>query len=158
MSFFDYVIGSIDDGVATLTGYVTHEVKKDNLVELVSRVQGVREIQNQIEVLPVSGFDDRLRASLARQIYLSGLLPHMRNAGPVHIIVDHLRVTLAGTVFSEVEKRQAEHLARLTFGVLSVQNNLDVELNDEDTEATAVGNPIASGAARSTPSRSVPHE
>ncbi len=127
-SIFDYVNGSIDDGVVTLTGYVTHEVKKDNMVELVSRVQGVREIQNQIEVLSVSGFDDQLRASLARQIYGNVLTPHMRNAAPLHIIVDHLRVTLAGTVFSEVEKRQAEHIARQTFGVLSVQNNLDVEL------------------------------
>ena len=124
---FDYVDGWIDDGVVTLTGYVTHEYKAGKMVELVSRVQGVREIQNQIEVLPVSSFDDRLRASLARHIYGDVLTPHVRIAAPVHIIVDNLRVTLAGTVFSEVEKRQAEHGARQTFGVLSVQNNLEVQ-------------------------------
>ena len=124
---FDYVDGWIDDGVVTLTGYVTHEYKAGRMVELVSRVQGVREIQNQIEVLPVSSFDDRLWASLARHIYGDVLTPHVRIAAPVHIIVDNLHVTLAGTVFSEVEKRQAEHGARQTFGVLSVQNNLEVQ-------------------------------
>ena len=124
---FDYVDGWIDDGVVTLTGYVTHEYKAGKMVELVSRVQGVREIQNQIDVLPVSSFDDQLRASIARHIYGDVLTPHTRIAAPVHIIVDNLHVTLAGTVFSEVEKRQAEHGARQTFGVLSVQNNLEVQ-------------------------------
>ena len=124
---FDYVDGWIDDGVVTLTGYVTHEYKAGKMVELVSRVEGVREIQNQIDVLPVSSFDDQLRARIARHIYGDVLTPHMRIAAPIHIIVDSLRVTLAGTVFSEVEKRQAEHLARRTFGVLSVQNNLEVQ-------------------------------
>ena len=124
---FDYVDGWIDAGVVTLTGYVTHEYKAGQMVELVSRVQGVREIQNQIDVLPVSSFDDQLRARIARHIYGDVLTPHMRIAAPIHIIVDSLRVTLAGTVVSEVEKRQAEHLARQTFGVLSVQNNLEVQ-------------------------------
>ncbi len=125
---FDYVDGWIDDGVVTLTGYVTQGYKAGEMVELVSRVQGVREIQNQIDVLPISSFDDQLRASLARHIYGDVLTPHTRIAAPVHIIVDSLHVTLAGTVFSEVEKRQAEHGARQTVGVLSVQNNLEVKL------------------------------
>ncbi len=155
---FDYVDSSIDDGVVTLTGYATDEYKAGNMVELVSRVQGVREIQNRIKVLPVSGFDDQLRASLARRIYGRVFTPHVRTAAPLHIVVDHLRVTLAGTVFSEVEKWQAEHIARLTFGVLSVQNNLGVELNDEEPRVTAVGTPVASSATQSTPSWSLPHE
>ena len=125
---FDYVNGWIDDGVVALTGYVTHKYKAGKMVELVSRVQGVREIQNQIEALPVSSFDDQLRARIARRIYGNVLTPHVRIAAPLHIIVNNLRVTLAGTVFSEVEKRQAEHIARQTFGVLSLQNNLEVEL------------------------------
>ncbi len=125
---FDYVGGSIDDGVVTLTGYVTNEYKAGKMVELVSRVEGVREIQNQIEVLPVSSFDDQLRVSIATQIYGDVLMPHMRIRARLHIIVDHLRVTLVGTVFSEVEKRRAEHIARQIPGVLSLQSNLEVEL------------------------------
>ena len=123
---FDYVDGWIDDGVVTLTGYVTHEYKAGRMAELASRVQGVREVQNQIDVLPTSSFDDQLRAGLARRIYGDVLTPHTRTAAPVHIIVDSLHVTLTGTVFSEVEKRHAEHVARQTVGVLSVQNNLAV--------------------------------
>ena len=125
---FDYVSGGIDDGVVTLTGYVTDQYKAGEMAELVSRVQGVKEIQNQIEVLPVSSFDDQLRASIARRLYGDVLMPHVTIAAPLHIIVDNLHVTLAGTVFSEVEKRRAGHIARLTFGVLSVQNNLKIEL------------------------------
>ena len=123
---FDYLDGGIDDGVVTLTGFVTSEYKAGKMVELVSRVLGVREIQNQIEVLPASTFDDELRARIARQIYGNVLLPHVSTAAPVHIIVNHLHVTLAGTVVSEVEKLGAEISARQVFGVLSVQNDLRI--------------------------------
>ena len=125
---FDYVDGGIDDGVVTLTGYVTHEYKAGKMVELVSRVSGVREIQNQIEVLPASTFDNGLRVRIARQIYGNVLRPHVSTAAPVHIIVNRLHVTLAGTVLSGVEQLKAETSARHVFGVLSVQNNLKTEL------------------------------
>ena len=49
---FDSVDGWIDGGVVALSGYVTHRYKADRVALLVSRVHGVREIQNQIEVLP----------------------------------------------------------------------------------------------------------
>ena len=68
------------------------------------------------------------------------------------------RVTLAGTVFSEVEEWQAEHIARQTFRVLSVQNSLDIEPNDGEPRVTAVGTPLSSSAMKSTPSWSSPHE
>ena len=106
---------------------MTHADKAGKMVELVSRVQGVTEIQNRIGVLPASSFDDRLRASVARQLYGNLLMPHVTTAAPVHIVVDHRRVTLAGTVFSEVERRQAEHIVRQAFGVLSVQNDLEID-------------------------------
>ena len=66
---FDYVGGSVADGVVVLTGAVTHEYKASKMAEFVSRVEGVKEIQNQIEVLPVSTLDNRLRVELARNIY-----------------------------------------------------------------------------------------
>ena len=55
--------------------------KAGKMVELVSRVEGVREIQNQIEALPVSSSDDQLRAHIARQIYGNVLMPHMKIPG-----------------------------------------------------------------------------
>ena len=126
---FDYVGGSVEDGVVALTGYVTHEYKASKMVEFVSRVEGVQEIQNQVEVLPVSAFDDRLRVSLATNIYGNPLFWNdaTRLDPPVRIIVANLHVTLSGVVFSEVEKRVAADIVRQTPGVLSFQNNLEIE-------------------------------
>ena len=126
---FDYVAGSVEDGVVALTGYVTHDYKASKMVEFVSRVAGVKEIQNQVEVLPVSALDDRLRVSLATNIYGNPLFWNdaTRLVPPVHIIVDSLHVTLSGVVFSEVEKRVAADIVRQTPGVLSFQNTLEIE-------------------------------
>ena len=126
---FDYVGGWVDDGVVALTGYVTHEYKASQMVAFVSRVKGVKEIQNQVEVLPSSTFDDRLRVSLATNIYGNQLFWNdaTRLVPPVHIIVANLHVTLSGVVFSEVEKRVAADIVRQTPGVLSFQNNLEIE-------------------------------
>ncbi len=126
---FDYVDGWVEDGVVALTGYVTHEYKASQMVEFVSRVNGVKEIQNQVEVLPSSTLDDRLRVNLATNIYGNQLFWNYatRLVPPVHIIVANLHVTLSGVVFSEVEKRVAADIARQTPGVLSFQNNLVIE-------------------------------
>src|SRR5688500_8338780 len=66
---FDTVSASIDNGVVTLTGKVTMPYKVDDLTRRVSRVAGVTSVVNQIEVLPVSRFDDELRLRIARAIY-----------------------------------------------------------------------------------------
>ena len=125
---FDYVGGSVEDGVVALTGYVTHGYKASKMVEFVSRVEGVQEIQNQIEVLPLSALDNRLRVSLATNIYGNELFwtDATRQVPPVRIIVDNLHVTLSGVVVSEVEKRVAADIVQQTPGVLSFQNNLEI--------------------------------
>ena len=125
---FDYVDGWVDDGVVALTGYVTHGYKASKMVEFVSRVKGVKEIQNQIEVLPLSALDNRLRVSLATNIYGNELFwtDATRQVPPVRIIIDNLHVTLSGVVVSEVEKRVAADIVRQTPGVLSFQNNLEI--------------------------------
>jgi len=126
---FDYVGGSVDDGVVALTGYVTHEYKASKMVEFVSRVKGVKEIQDQIEVLPAFALDDRLRIDLAMNIYGDPLFWNYATqlVPPVRIIVNDRHVILVGVVFSEVEKRVAEDIVRQTVGVRSVQNHLEVE-------------------------------
>jgi osmotically-inducible protein OsmY len=48
----------------------------------------------------------------------------------VHIVVERGNVTLTGTVFSEVERRKAEAIARGTFSVMSVTNKLRIERED----------------------------
>jgi osmotically-inducible protein OsmY len=48
----------------------------------------------------------------------------------VHVIVERGNVTLTGAVFSEVERRKAEAIARGTFSVMSVTNKLRIERED----------------------------
>ena len=57
------------DGVVTLTGKVTMPYKRNDIEKRVAKVDGVREVRDEITVLPVSQFDDELRYRIARSIY-----------------------------------------------------------------------------------------
>jgi osmotically-inducible protein OsmY len=117
-----------NEGVVTLGGYVTMGFKKTELEERVGKVEGVRELKSQIQVLPASPNDDRLRDVLFERIYGSELFMGyaQRSNPPIHIIVERGNVTLTGAVRSNAEKRQAESIVRSTFGVQQVTNRLAV--------------------------------
>jgi hyperosmotically inducible periplasmic protein len=124
-TIFDDVRASVDAGVVTLTGKVTMPYKRTDLENRIARVEGVRQVINRIEVLPVSTFDDELRHRIARAIYGNPSFWHyaaMANP-PIHIVVDRGRVTLTGVVASEVEKMLARSIAT-GFGEFSVTNEL----------------------------------
>lgn len=131
--FDDVSVRLADNGVAVLTGKVTMPFKKDDIGRLVSRVQGVNTVQNDISVLPVSPFDDELRHRISRAIYGNSAFWHyaaMANP-PIHIVVENGRVTLAGVVQNNVERMLARSLAT-TFGAFSVKNDLktDAEMKE----------------------------
>jgi hyperosmotically inducible protein len=133
-TIFDSVHASVDEGVVTLTGKVTMPFKSNDIARRVSKVEGVREVQNQIEVLPVSIHDDELRYRIARSIYGNSSFWNyaaMVNP-PIHVIVERGHVTLEGVVNSNVERMLARSLAsqHLAF---SVTNNLktDAEMRTE---------------------------
>ena len=128
-TIFDDADVEVDDGVVTLTGRVTMEHKADAFADLAARVPGVQDVRNEVRTLPVSRFDDQLRYAIAREIYGDPLFAHyaIQVNPPVHIIVEHGNVTLTGVVFSEVERRKAEAIARSTFAVMSVTNKLRTE-------------------------------
>ena len=127
-TIFDDVQIGVDNGVATLSGRVTMSYKAKELGNIVSRVRGVREVQNDIQTLPVSITDDRLRRSLANQIYRDSVFStyafHVNP--PIHIVVERGNVTLTGAVATELERVKAEMIARGTFGVFNVENKLIV--------------------------------
>ena len=133
-TIFDDVNASVHDGVVTLTGKVTMPYKRDDIEKRVAKVDGVRQVDDRITVLPVSTFDSDLRYRIARSIYgNSSFWNYAAMANPpIHIIVEHSRVTLTGVVNSEVERMLARSLAT-QFGVLSVTNNLktDAEVRAE---------------------------
>jgi hyperosmotically inducible protein len=124
-TIFDDVNFTIENGLVTLTGKVTMPYKKDDIGRRISGIDGVREVLNRIDVLPVSTFDDNLRYRIARAIYGS---PSFWNYAamanpPIHIIVERGRVTLTGVVNSEVERMLARSLAT-GWGEFSVSNEL----------------------------------
>ena len=124
-TIFDDVSISVEQGVVTLVGKVTMDYKRGELHKRVGTIQGVRQVVDQLEVLPASTFDDDLRQQIARAIYgNANFWPYavMRNP-PIHIIVDRSRVTLTGLVRSEVDRRLAQALAT-QFNALSVTNAL----------------------------------
>ena len=124
-TIFDSINAQVDDGVVTLSGRVTMPYKRDDIAERIARVAGVRQVVNEITVLPVSQFDDELRLRIARAIYGNSnfwTYGAMVNP-PIHIIVENGRVTLEGVVNSNVDKMLARSLAS-SFGAFSVTNNL----------------------------------
>jgi hyperosmotically inducible protein len=125
---FDDVSAAIDNGVVTLMGKVTMPFKREEIAARVARVEGVREVRNELGVLPVSPFDDELRFRIARAIYSNAAFWHyaaMANP-PIHIVVEHGRVTLTGVVNNNVERMLARSLAT-DFGAFSVNNNLKTD-------------------------------
>ena len=126
---FDEVQIGVDNGVVTLTGYVTQPIKSDDLARRASHVDGVREFVNHLEVLPASLADDRLRSIIANTLYRDPAFSNYASQAipPVHIIVRNSSVLLTGVVNSEVERRQAENIVRHIPGIIGVQNALRVE-------------------------------
>jgi hyperosmotically inducible protein len=126
---FDNVDFRVEGGTVTLMGQVTRPVVKSNIEKAVKGIEGVEKVVNQIEVLPVSPNDDRIRLRLYRAIY--GYAPLQRYAMPVikpiRIIVKNGRVTLEGVVNSEADKTLVNMRANGVSGVFSVMNDLRVE-------------------------------
>jgi len=133
-TIFDSVNAQIDNGVVTLVGKVTMPYKADAIVKRVSKVDGVTRVNNRIEVLPVSQFDDELRLRIARAIYTN---PNFRGFysmvnPPIHVIVEHGHVTLEGVVNSNVDRMIARSIAS-SFLSFSLKNDLktDAEVKQE---------------------------
>ena len=128
-TIFDDADVAVDSGVVTLTGRVTMPYKADAFADLAAHVPGVQDVRNDVRTLPVSRFDDQLRYAVARRIYGDDLFARyaIQANPPIHIVVEHGKVTLTGIVNSEVERRKAEVIARHTFSVMSVTNRLRVE-------------------------------
>ena len=127
-TIFDTINAQVEDGVVVLTGKVTMPYKIEDIGERVARVNGVRQVQNNVTVLPVSGYDDELRFRISRAIYgNSNFWTYGAMANPpIHIIVENGRVTLEGVVNSNIDRMLARSLAS-SFGAFSITNNLKTD-------------------------------
>jgi hyperosmotically inducible protein len=127
-TIFDDVSASVTDGVVTLTGKVTMPYKRNDIEKRVAKINGVRSVRDEITVLPVSQFDDELRYRIAGSIYNhSNFWNYAIMANPpIHIVVEHGRVTLTGVVQNNVDRMLARSLAT-QFGAFSVTNALKTD-------------------------------
>jgi hyperosmotically inducible periplasmic protein len=127
-TIFDDVNAAVTDGSVTLQGKVTMPFKRNDIERIVAKVPGVKHVDDQITVLPVSQFDDELRYRIARAIYGSSAFWHYASMvnPPIHIIVDRGRVTLTGVVASNVERMLARSLAT-EFNAFSVTSDLKTD-------------------------------
>jgi hyperosmotically inducible periplasmic protein len=128
-NIFDNLSYRVDGGVVTLFGQVTRPVLKSDAESVVKHLEGVERVENRIEVLPLSTFDDRIRLATARAIYSYGPLTRyaMGSLPPIHIIVKNGNVTLEGVVANEMDKNMAGIRANGVFGAFAVKNDLRVE-------------------------------
>jgi hyperosmotically inducible periplasmic protein len=126
---FDYMTFTVDaNGNVTLNGEVTNPVVKSDAANVVKRVEGVGQVKNKIQVLPLSFFDNGLRARLYRTIYGYGPLQRyaMGVEKPIRIIVENGHVTLLGVVDNQGDKILAGMRANGVPGIFSVDNQLMV--------------------------------
>jgi len=127
-SVFDDLAYRVDGSHVTLLGAVSRPTLKSDAERVVKKIEGVESVTNNIEVLPVSGNDDRIRRDVYRAIYSQpGLdLYSLRAVPTIHIIVKNGNVTLTGAVGNSGDKDRAGLAANGVSGVFSVKNELQV--------------------------------
>jgi hyperosmotically inducible protein len=129
-SLFDNLGYSVQGRTVTLTGVLTSQdaITQNDAEKAVKGIEGVEKVINNIEVLPPSPADDRIRRrTYETLVRTGGLSRYFWEAAPsIHIIVKNQRVTLAGYVINEADKNMAGIAAKTVPGAFEVTNNLRV--------------------------------
>jgi osmotically-inducible protein OsmY len=125
---FDAVAIEVQEGTVRLTGWVESPFKRDEVEERLARVDAIRDVLNDLRVQGFSQGDVRLRLEIHTKIYSDPLFERWADLPdpPVRVYVSKGKVTLAGTVGSEVERVAAGMLARGTLA-FAVNNQVQVE-------------------------------
>jgi hyperosmotically inducible periplasmic protein len=128
-SLFDNLAYRVDGSTVTLTGQVRDAIVKDSAEKRVKHLEGVERVDNQIEILPASFNDDRIRRQVARAVFNDSRLSMyaIQPVPPIHIIVKNGHVNLEGMVRTQTDKDDAFIRANGVPGVFSVENHLQVE-------------------------------
>lgn len=123
---FDAISYEVNGGTVKLTGEVTRPTLKADIGRIVARLEGVEKVVNEIEVLPLSPFDDRIRLAVVRAVYGYPALQRyaMPVQAPIRIIVRNGQVELKGVVDNEMDRNLAFMRANGVAGVFAVENRL----------------------------------
>ena len=133
---FDAVGVSVDQGVVLIEGFVNDSVRRRALEERVARVEGVRDVHNDLRLQGTSPHDERLRLQMYARIYNDPLFEQYASwpDPPVRVFVDRGRITLAGTVRSKVEQAALGFMAGESLA-FSVRNIVQVESSVPEEDA-----------------------
>jgi len=150
-SVFDWITFGLHGKTVVLRGYASRPTLKDDAGRAVKNIKGVESVDNQIEVLPNSPNDDRVRAAVYNRIYTAPTL-RMYNANQgrlgrglsvarmaggitadppigfhaIHIVVKKGNVSLFGVVNNSSDVAVAGMQANSAPGAFSVNNDLMV--------------------------------
>jgi hyperosmotically inducible protein len=126
---FDHIAYKVDGSNVTLYGKVANARNRKDAERWVKDIDGVDTVVNNIQILPLSGFDNSIRQQMLRSFYRNGgsLYRYLQEPNPsIRIIVENGRVTLEGYVSNRGDSNLANILANSVSGVFSVKNNLIV--------------------------------
>jgi len=125
---FNNLTLQVNDGHVTLGGNVLNYPDRDSAISIVENARGVTDVTDNIEVAPVSFFDDELRIRLARAIYGSPVLQRyaLDPQAPIRIVVEQGHVTLYGAVDNKLDRQVAYMQARSVPGAFSVDNKIAI--------------------------------
>jgi hyperosmotically inducible protein len=128
-TIFDNITLEVQGERLIVNGQVTQPYKKQDIGNFLAHVKGVAELENNLEVLPTSEYDDSLRLAIARAVYNDPFFIHYRDQAlpPIHIIVKNGNVTLEGVVATALDRAKAETDARLAATYFNLTNNLRIE-------------------------------
>jgi hyperosmotically inducible protein len=127
---FDDIGFKVDGATVTLVGQVRQPVLKTDAGKAVSRVEGVTNVVNNIEVLPLSPEDDRVRREVYRAVFGAADIGDRYGFSAVpsiHIIVKNGNVRLEGVVANEFDRNIINIKANGAPGAHSVENDLQIE-------------------------------
>ena len=149
---FDYIHFAIQGNTVILRGWASRPLLRSSVENTVRRINGVGNVVNEIEVLPLSPNDDRIREAVYNAIYRGPLARYTSNRGgaarigrnsvarraggitndppfgwhAIRIIVNRGNVILAGVVDNEGDFNLAGIRANTVPGVFSVDNQIQI--------------------------------
>jgi len=128
-SIFDNITLDAQGDRLIVNGQVTQPYKKQDIGNFLAHVKGVADLENNLEVLPTSEYDESLRLAIARAIYNDPYFVRYADQArpPIHITVKNGNVTLEGVVASQMDRTKAETDARLAATYFSFTDNLQIE-------------------------------
>lgn len=127
-TIWDFISGRVQDGQVAIGGWVTPDRDKaGDLFERVAKIKGVQDVRSDVQTLPVTQGDNRLRQSIIRQLARNTHFERLvlMSNPPFHIVINNGVVLLIGYVQGQIELIEMQRIVAQTQGVLRVENRLE---------------------------------